>query len=196
MIHTVSSNDAVLYPKHLSVTGTRRGLTEPQHAQLSTIIALCRVRGFGTLHDGDCIGVDLQAREIAQTHGYRLFSHPSTASTRAFNRLPNGAVISPDEEFEPKSPLTRNRDIVDAGDLLVACPAEMEEIMRSGTWSAVRYAKKMLKRIIFAFPDGSIGQWRAGNEQTQGVREYPEKRATTEVPARTASVSVIPPRGR
>jgi hypothetical protein len=44
--------------------------------------------------------------------------------------------------YAPKDPLKRNRDIVDAAVMLIAVPKETTEVLRSGTWTTVRYAKK------------------------------------------------------
>ena len=174
--------------RHLSVTGTRQGTTDVQHSRLSDIIALCRVRGFGVFHDGDCVGVDVQAVEIAFAHGYHCVGHPSTASTRAY-------FIGRHEMRGPMSPLERNRVMVDECDLLVACPKEFNEIMRSGTWATIRYAKKIGRKIIFAYPDGSVGQWRpADGEATTRVHDSEETGATRQVQPRTATVSRISPR--
>jgi predicted Rossmann fold nucleotide-binding protein DprA/Smf involved in DNA uptake len=42
--------------------------------------------------------------------------------------------------------LVRNRAIVNSSGLLIAAPAG-EEILRSGTWSTVRYARSKDKRV-------------------------------------------------
>ena len=47
---------------------------------------------------------------------------------------------SADEALAPLPYLTRNKQIVDASEVLVACPQSAKEEMRSGTWSTVRYA--------------------------------------------------------
>ena len=51
--------------------------------------------------------------------------------------------------------LERNRKIVDNSDMLLAAPAGPEaEHLRSGTWSTIRYAIKMGKRVFIILPDG------------------------------------------
>ncbi len=52
--------------------------------------------------------------------------------------------------------LARNRDIVNAADVLIAGPGGMEEIMRSGTWATVRYARKKQKPVIIVYPNGEV----------------------------------------
>ncbi len=56
----------------------------------------------------------------------------------------------------PKRYLTRNKDIVRETDILIAAPAEIEEQIRSGTWSTVRYARKLGKPVFVILPDGTV----------------------------------------
>jgi hypothetical protein len=55
----------------------------------------------------------------------------------------------------PKPYLDRNKDIVKSCDLLIAFPNSKEEQIRSGTWSTMRFAKKIKRKMIIIFPDGS-----------------------------------------
>ena len=50
--------------------------------------------------------------------------------------------------------LNRNKNIVDASNLIFAFPFD-KEIIRSGTWSTIRYAKKINKPLIIIRKDGS-----------------------------------------
>ena len=56
---------------------------------------------------------------------------------------------------KPKPYLERNKDIVDETGLLIATP-KGEEIVRSGTWSTIRYARKNHKKIIIIMPNGNL----------------------------------------
>lgn len=51
---------------------------------------------------------------------------------------------------------TRNQDIVDACDVLVAAPAAHAPQSRGGTWQTVRRARTAQKRVIIVWPDGSV----------------------------------------
>ena len=53
-------------------------------------------------------------------------------------------------------PLARNRIIAARCDALLACPAEPDEQLRSGTWSTIRYARKAGKPITIIRPDGGV----------------------------------------
>jgi len=57
---------------------------------------------------------------------------------------------------EAKPYLDRNQDIVDGADILIAAPNEDKEIVRSGTWSTVRYARKSKKKIILVLRSGEV----------------------------------------
>ena len=131
----------------VAFTGTRRGLTRRQRDSLQVLLELLLDEGHTLFVHGDCIGADTEAHRLANSLGFRIHIRPSTAATRAFN---SGKVLLP-----AKSPLERNIDIVEEGDILVACPRHDKEITRSGTWHAVRSARKCQKRIIIVWPDGS-----------------------------------------
>ena len=51
--------------------------------------------------------------------------------------------------------LDRNKHIVDKSDMLLAFPRMMEEELRSGTWSTIRYARKKNKALKIFYPDGT-----------------------------------------
>jgi len=130
----------------LGFTGTQEGATSAQIAKLDELFA-----SFGQfeLHHGDCIGADKAAHLAARRVGASVVIHPPLVKTkRAFCE---SALILP-----PKAYLERNKDIVDATDVLIACPKSEKEELRSGTWSTVRYARKQRKMEIIILPDGSI----------------------------------------
>lgn len=106
--------------------------------------------GPHVLHHGDCIGADCEAHCIALKMGYTIALHPPVNDAkRAFCE---GACV----QFQKKEYLKRNRDIVDICEMLIACPKERDEKLRSGTWSTVRYAIAKNVPVILIFPDGSI----------------------------------------
>lgn len=124
-------------------TGTQRGLTKRQSQALSRWLQHYHPDEF---HHGDCIRADEQAQLLCGC--LRVIHPPSDSSRRAFCPYD---LITP-----PKPYLKRNRDIVDATAILLVCPGEMTERLRSGTWSTFRYALKLGTKIIFVFyPDGT-----------------------------------------
>jgi hypothetical protein len=131
--------------KRVWFTGTREGMTLRQMDTLQDLLARLRAT-HDVFHHGDCIGADAQAHEIAKALGYRTEAHPSNIpGMRAFC---NADVVHPE-----KAPLDRNRDMVDIGDTGVGAPHGPEE-QRSGTWSTVRYARKVGRPVVIVWPDG------------------------------------------
>jgi hypothetical protein len=91
--------------------------------------------GVHTFHHGDCVGADAEAHVIATVLGFETVVHPpKNEKLRAFCK---GDLI-----LEPRDYLARNHQIIDATDLLFAVP-DGPETKRSGTWSTIRYARKV-----------------------------------------------------
>lgn len=131
----------------LGFTGTRRGMTDAQAAAVAGILS-DRWAGF---HHGDCVGSDAEAHALARAAGVAVTLHPPTVAThRAFC---DGATF----ELAPLPYLARNAAIVDVCDLLVACPAEMVEQRRGGTWWTWRHAGRLRVRRMLVLPDGTTG---------------------------------------
>lgn len=103
----------------IGFTGTRRGMSIRQLAQFRSFLSFIRVTEF---HHGMAEGADLQA-EMAileeLVDAFRVHRHPAG-----------------------NDPLARNRVIVQKSDVLIAAPFENHEIVRSGTWATVRYARE------------------------------------------------------
>jgi hypothetical protein len=74
---------------------------------------------------------------------------PDNDSKRAFCR---GAAITHD----PLPYLHRNRKIVDDCVLGLLATPSGREVLRSGTWSTIRYARGLGRRITIFWPDGSV----------------------------------------
>lgn len=99
-------------------------------------------------HHGDCKGADSEAHDIARVLGGRVVVHPPFDGRARARRAGN-------ETREPKPYLSRNRDIVDETELLIATP-EGPEHLRSGTWSTIRYARSRGRVIHIVHPDGTV----------------------------------------
>jgi hypothetical protein len=54
--------------------------------------------------------------------------------------------------------LQRNRNIVDAVQVMIACPRGFEEELRSGTWATIRYARKVGRKLYIIYPDGRVDE--------------------------------------
>lgn len=99
---------------------------------------------------GDCIGADAEAHQIARALGISpIIGHPpSNDSKRSFCEF--------DEQEEPLDYLVRNARIAKCSEILIGTPKEYTERVRSGTWSTIRKARKLKKRVIVILPDGSL----------------------------------------
>ena len=131
---------------HIGFTGTRTGMTDKQKSYLQeflkSIIAVCQ------FHHGSCIGADKEASDIAVILGMEIIVHPPLDKK-------NMAPCTGKEVREPKSYGIRDRDIVDESDWLIATPKGFNEELRSGTWQTVRYARKVNRKTMIIYPDGT-----------------------------------------
>jgi hypothetical protein len=97
------------------------------------------------------VGADTEAHNLVREnfHGCKIIGHPPTKK--------KSYVYSICDEFrEPKDYIARDKDIVDESDILFATPLQDTEILRSGTWTTVRYARKKNKRIYIIKRNGEI----------------------------------------
>ncbi len=135
---------------NLGFTGTQHGLTWAQRGRLIVILRSSFDPHHDVFHHGDCVGADAMAHDLAHKEGYQIVRHPPLdPKHRAFC---NEGV-----QRKLKRYLDRNHDIVNESDVLIACPYQAKEVMRSGTWATIRYARKRGKQVIFIFPSGEGG---------------------------------------
>lgn len=131
----------------IGFTGTQLGCTAQQKATVRRL--LIEMDPEGVAH-GDCIGADAEFHAIALQLGKWIRIHPPyKGSKRAYCEEWN--EILPGKDY-----LDRNKDIVNGVDYLIACPEGDEEVLRSGTWSTVRYARKVGVPVIVVNPDGKV----------------------------------------
>lgn len=119
---------------NVGFTGTRKGMSEAQSAQLRYLLALFKHADHAigrrpVLHHGGCAGADMEASELALGAGYEEREHMPYAQ-------------------EAKYLLARDREIVKACDVLVAAPHTDAEQVRSGTWYTVRQARRAGKPVV------------------------------------------------
>jgi hypothetical protein len=132
---------------NLGFTGTQGGWMPAQAREVERVVNRLR-QEFGWMHNGDCIGSDKLAAMLWKAYGGLIHLHPpDNPSKRSF--------LTADKLDEPLPYLERNRVIVSSASCLLATPGEMDEQLRSGTWSTVRYARMKGVSIILVYPDGS-----------------------------------------
>lgn len=131
-------------------TGTREGLTAAQREQLANYVV---AHSPSQAHHGCCVGADEVFSNMCGTFMHtEVIGHPGDMPALTMANL----EVHCDEVLPAKPNLDRNRDIVDACEVLFACPKTMEEEQRSGTWATVRYARKVGRRVVIFWPDGTV----------------------------------------
>jgi len=137
----------------IGITGTRSGMNAHQKKEFSEILGILLIEiiasnGQGEFHHGDCVGVDVEAAEIAKTLGFKTVCHPPEKDElRAYHKS--------DEFREPLSYFARNRRIVEETDCLIVIPYQNEWQPNGGTWYTHDYAKKKQKPIFLIFPQNN-----------------------------------------
>jgi len=133
----------------IGYTGTRRGMTIEQIAALCKImLSYHKMSGAFRWHHGMCVGGDTESHKLAKIFDFNVRGHPPNDSryVTVFTDL--------DSMADPKNYLVRNHDIVDESSILIATPKEHKEILRSGTWATVRYAKSHGLKVVIIDPLG------------------------------------------
>lgn len=130
---------------HLGMTGSREGMTKYQREEF--LMWLDKRLPFKTAHHGQCRGADAEFHDIMIEQGVDVIIHPPIDGTYCAE-CPDAVWIK-----TPKPYLERNHDIVKESDILVAFPRTDTEQLRSGTWSTIRYARKIGKRVIIFPPN-------------------------------------------
>lgn len=122
-------------------TGTRNGMSEQQKADIKEWL---ESSAPSEAHHGDCVGADAEFHEICEELGISIVIHPpSDPKLRAFCF----ALYN-----KPEKPyLDRNRDIVDAVDVMLATPASVKK-SRGGTWYTINYSLKSGKSTVVFDP--------------------------------------------
>lgn len=119
--------------KAIGFTGTRRGMTDAQKESVILLLLGAVGHGATAFHHGCAVGADTEAAAIAEGLGLLPVEHPAG-----------------------DQPLKRNREIVAASEYLVAAPSQPREVLRSGSWATVRYAREAGIPIAVVRPDGTV----------------------------------------
>lgn len=133
-------------------TGTRKGMTNPQMIAVHMLLGELKEAGADEVHHGMCIGADDDFDFLASAMQYRRVGHPGLNKKGEVSQRGKSRCETLEEA---KFFLDRNKDIVDEVDVVIATPGEAEEqMMGSGTWATIRYARKSGKTLYVFFPDG------------------------------------------
>lgn len=129
----------------IGMTGSRDGISKEAIASFIEYIKSIEIT---EAHHGDCIGADTLFHNLMISMKVPVVIHPPTVDT--YRSYCQGGTAMPCKEY-----LSRNKDIVNTTDILIAFPSSDKEILRSGTWSTIRYARKSRKSIIIIYPNGT-----------------------------------------
>jgi hypothetical protein len=125
----------------VGITGTEKGTSPYQADAVWTLLNFLRP---DWLRHGDCVGVDIQVAEMATYLGIGTIAHPACNIPEKYKAHHKSTIVMPEE-----LPLVRDMDMAKSVSIMIACPEEQKEILRSGTWATVRYARKArIPRII------------------------------------------------
>lgn len=119
----------------LGFTGSREGMSQHQKEQFVLEILRLNPTEF---HHGDCVGADAEAHAIVREFlpNTKIVIHPPASnSARAF--------CKGDEYKDPMAYIPRDRQIVINTEYLIGTPKSDKEVIRSGTWTTIRYARKL-----------------------------------------------------
>lgn len=145
---------------HIAFTGTQKGMSREQMVfvarLLGRLIHDVAARDILHCHHGCCVGADAEFHEILLrlrkvmplTDGLIVIhAHPPSDKKKM------ARIEGADVWYEAKPYLERNRDMVNAAELLIAMP-KGPETLRSGTWATIRYAVKTKKRYVIHITKG------------------------------------------
>lgn len=118
----------------IAFTGTRQGMDERQQRQFCHVL------------DWFCQMVDGSDEELEFHHGAADGADTEAARMAARTMLGPELVVA--RHPAGHDPLARNREMVALCDVLIAAPAGHHEVLRSGTWATIRYARRAHKPII------------------------------------------------
>lgn len=136
----------------IGFTGTQQEITQAQLMAGGQLFDLFE-REANEFHHGCCIGADATAAMTVSVKWpiCEIIGHPPTDRKKV--SLIGQSIC--DTLRKPLPYLDRNKAIVLESDILIACPKGEEEL-RSGTWSTVRFARKLHRPIYIVCPDGTI----------------------------------------
>lgn len=129
----------------IGFTGTQKGMTNSQKRKLTSLLKSFQP---GLVVHGGCVGADTQFHKICRDY---LSPRPSINVMPSNIRNKQGDWLGADTVAPESPPLDRNKRLVRLVDVLIATPTQNEEILRSGTWATIRYAKKCKVPVIILY---------------------------------------------
>ena len=130
----------------IGFSGTREGMSAKQLSVFSTLLhTKFDDDKTSEFHHGDCVGADTEAHRLAEKIGYCIIIHPPLdRKMQAYNTARY--------HRHPMPYKARNRAIVLACDLLIACPKDDSE--KGGTWNTINWARMYSRSHIIIHSRG------------------------------------------
>lgn len=140
---------------NLGFTGTRAGMTPAQRFKVRSLTHRLNPK---RVHHGACVGADAEFHEIVRELSSAIVLYPAFHIGHKYRAKCAGGIIDSRfvDRFPLPDPLQRNRIIVAESSALIAAPSTMSEVLRSGTWATVRYARQHGIKIIIVWPTGAL----------------------------------------
>jgi hypothetical protein len=174
----------------LGFTGTRNGLTKEQRAVVRKLLS---VLDFNEIHHGDCVGADNELVDLAGSSWHiketerlgvenknnwyttvlPVIAYPGknvagNSDSRAYSRWNTKTLRT--ERY-----LTRNRNIVNNVDFVIAAPKEESQVCSGGTWYTINYAIKQKVPLIIVYSNGKVDIQNGSGIQEEMVRSLTER---------------------
>ena len=135
-------------------TGTQVGMTDAQKTSIvKQLTRWAKQHSSLEAHHGDCVGADADFHNICLAnwpHELQVVLHPPIIPHKRSFCQSEGQINLPQKDY-----ISRNHDIVDAVDCMIATPKETTMQWRgSGTWATIRYSQKISKPLRLFYPDG------------------------------------------
>jgi hypothetical protein len=134
-------------------TGTRKGMSDYQKHNLVQELNQWKPYYNFEWHHGCCTGADAEFDNIIRKYNKYGHLHPSNDPKTRIDCYQEG-----DYNYQQKPPLVRDREMVQFlkqqtilpafASLLIAAPRSDNRIIRSGTWTTVRYAEHLANAKI------------------------------------------------
>jgi hypothetical protein len=150
----------------IGFTGTRDGITKIQEERVVTIMHNLLPHRYDLLIHGGAEGADDAIHSAAgDLFDFRIEIYPCKESRRTYWIQRKQGRGEDYFVHTTREPLERNRIIADRCNHLIATPFQMVEIVRSGTWATIRYAREKRKSVTIVFPDGSVSEERRNGDR-------------------------------
>jgi hypothetical protein len=142
----------------MAFTGSRQGCTPAQLESLGMFLRVLFGKGLRLLRHGACRGADEQAALLGRDMKLYVIAHPG--HLEEWTSAP--ALAASDLVLDREDTLARNRammDLMGQAGVAVGCPSGPEaepSQRRSGTWAALRHARRLGRRVATVWPDGAL----------------------------------------